>query len=451
VGEALDLTMNNLLTSLFEFLSLHDSNVRWVLVGSIILGMSTGAVGCFAFLQRRSLVGDTLAHAALPGVTIAFLLTQSRNPITILIGATVSCGLGFLCCEYLIHRTKVKEDSALAIVLSVFFALGIFLLSIIQRMPLGNQAGLDKLLFGQAASLVQRDIIVLSSFAILVLAYIILFYRQLRVLIFDPIYARTIGLNTRALHTSLSVTLIFAVVIGLQLVGVVLVAALLLTPAAGARYWTNQLWKMIALASFFGGLAGLIGTQISYSAPRMPTGPWMVVAITIIFGFSLVLAPSRGLFARWYRNRRNNRRTAEENILRSMFKFAEAGPGRDLLIEPGQILSFSRLSSAALDRIIQRLLKRHELRRSGLHIGFTESGFHHAEALTRRHRLWEAYLTEQLQIPADHVHADAEEIEHILSPELEVALVAEIQQAEKDPHGKIIPAQRAGKGDGNES
>lgn len=443
--------MDIFLGNLFAFMALHDSNVRWVLAGSILLGMSTGAVGCFAFLQRRSLVGDTLAHAALPGVTVAFLLTHSRDPITILIGAAISCGLGFLCCEYLIHRTKIKEDSALAIVLSLFFALGIFLLSIIQRMPLGNQAGLDKLLFGQAASLVQRDIVILSLFAILVMAYIVLSYRQLRVIIFDPLYASTIGLHTKLLHASLSLTLILAVVIGLQLVGVVLVAALLLTPAAAARYWTNQLWKMLALAALFGGLAGLIGTQISYSAPRMPTGPWMVVAITIIFAFSLIAAPSRGLFARWYRSRRHLRRIAEENVLRSMFKFAEAGPGKEILIEPGQILSFRKFSSATLDRIIQRLLKRQELRRSGLYIGFTESGFRRAESLTRRHRLWEAYLTEQLQIPADHVHADAEEIEHILSPELETALVAEIQQVVKDPHGKIIPSPRANNGDNNES
>ncbi len=418
---------------------LDNSNVRWVLAGACFLGLSTGLIGCFAFLQKKSLVGDTLAHAALPGVAAAFLITQNKSPFILALGATISCGLGFAACEYLSRRTKIKEDSALAIVLSLFFAAGVFLLSIIQRQPSGTQAGLDKLLFGQAAALVPSDLTLLAIVSLLTILFVVCFFRPLRALVFDPVYASTTLTQSHRLRWMLAFMLVLIVVTGLQLVGVVLVAALLLTPAAAARYWSDRLQNILILAALFGTISGIVGTQISLIAPRMPTGPWMVVTITLIFALSLACAPHRGLLARAYRRRRYSRRIHEENILRSLYKFSEKEVGAATLIEPRNILAFHSLSRASLERHIARLVHRGELRFQGTKLGFTPRGHKRAEALTRRHRLWEAYLNKSLQLPPDHVHADAEEIEHILSPDLEEALHRELDGATEDPHGRSIP------------
>ena len=246
---------------------------------------------------RRSLVGDALAHAALPGVALAYLWTGSKALPVLLAGAAVSGVVGVLFMQFVTNFTRIKADAAIGIVLSVFFGIGIVLLTHIQRAGSGNQSGLDKFLFGQAASLVDDDLKVMSVLAALIILVLALFFKEFKALIFDPGFLQTLGYSTRWIDVLLMGLIALTVMVGLQAVGVVLVAAMLITPAVTARFWTERLGTMVLLAAAFGGFAGVVGTFISSLAPRIPTGPVMVLVATLSFVVSALLAPQRGVGA----------------------------------------------------------------------------------------------------------------------------------------------------------
>lgn len=422
---------------LIEFWTLENPNVVWVLLGSLLLGASAGVIGCFTFLRKRSLIGDAMAHAALPGVTTAFILFESRNPLVILVGAALSCFLGMFAIEYLSKHTKIKPDSALAIVLSVFFAVGIFQLTQIQKNPIAAQAGLDKLLFGQAASLVRSDVIILGSIAFLVMGFVTVFFRKLKLISFDRLFSQTCGVHTRTYDFILALMVVLSVVIGLQLVGVVLIAAIVLTPAAAARYWSNNLSTVVILAGIFGAVSGALGANISYAAPHMPTGPWIVVAVTMIFLCSMFFAPERGIVSRLLMQRRVRHKIHDENTLRTLYKLSETALEKGAQIK--NVLNFRKMNARELYASARRLENQGYCRHVADSYLLSEKGVARALELTRAHRLWELYLHKAIDIPADHVHADAEEIEHILTPELEEQIIEQVGKDKLDPHGQKIP------------
>lgn len=427
-----------MLAKLLEFWSLSNPNVVWVLLGSALLGSCAGVIGCFTFLRKRSLVGDAMAHAALPGVTTAFIFFESRDPLVILLGATFSCFIGMFSIEYLSRNTKVKPDSALAIVLSVFFAVGIFQLTQIQKSPTAAKAGLDKLLFGQAASLVRSDVVTLSLIAFFVLSFVAIFFRKLKLISFDRTFAETRGVSIVFYDFMLALLVVLSVVIGLQLVGVVLIAALVLTPAASARYWSNNLAIILILAGLFGAFSGVVGANISYLAPQMPTGPWIVVATTMIFIVSMMFAPSRGIYSRFLMQKGMRHKIHDENTLRTLYKLSE-----DCLAGGAQIttvLNYRKMKPQELYASAKRLERSGFLQKGGDSYVLTENGVKRALELTRSHRLWELYLHKEVDMPIDHLHDDAEEIEHILTPDLEQQIVEEIGEEAFDPHGSKIPS-----------
>lgn len=430
----------------FEFWSLSDPNVVWVLCGAILLGAGAGTIGSFAFLRKRSLTGDVLAHAALPGVTTAFMLFQSRDPLIILGGAVVSCLIGYLTIEYLIHNTRIKEDSAFAIVLSLFFAVGVMQLTGIQKSGAASQAGLDKLLFGQAAGLVRNDVILLGTIAAGLILMVALFFRQFKAVSFDRQFAATAGLSVRFYELLLALALVLSVVIGLQLVGVVLMAAILLTPPAAARYWTDDLALMLFLSAVFGALAGVAGVNISYLAPRMPTGPWMVMGISVIFVLSLLFAPKRGMISRFRRYIKLSRRVNEENVLRTIYKIGESQDDMKTAVDGGMILNYRNMHVRDMEAALSRLVRKNMLLKDGAKYTLSGRGLARAGEVTRFHRLWELYLTRRINVAEDHVHDEAEDIEHILTPELEARLLAELDSPLTDPHGKSIPVPGEGGG-----
>jgi len=425
-----------------EFFTFSNVNVTFVFVGCVLLGMSTGVLGCFAFLRKRSLLGDALAHAALPGVCVAFLLTGTKNPLIILGGAMVSCWLGALSVELIVRYTRCKEDSALGMVLSVFFGAGIVLLTYIQRTGEAAQAGLDKFLFGQAAALIDGDVWTLGILSVLILAVVALAYKEFKVFSFDPDFAAAIGLPVRLVEIILATLIVVAVGIGLQAVGVVLMAAMLVTPAAGARYWTDRLGIMLFAAGGFGALSGGLGAYISYLSPKMPTGPWMVVAATLLFAFSFFFAPRRGVLQRLLRYYRFRRRTAEENVLRTLYLLGEPLGNWVHSFSASELLQYRSMPTPELARTLSRLIvKALVIEPSQGRYALTEFGVTRAARVTRLHRLWELYLTRKLEIAPDHVHDDAEEIEHILTPELERRLEALLEHPEEDPHASRIPGR----------
>lgn len=282
---------------------LFDYTLRNVALGGMLLGIVAGVLGAFAVLRRQALLGDTLSHAALPGICIAFMLTGSRAPLILLIGAGIAGWIGTLIFLRTIKATKLSEDTMLGVVLSVFFGVGILLLTFIQQQNNANQAGLDKYLFGQAASLIGRDVRMFAVLGVGALAAVYLFYKEFKLLSFDPEFAASLGLPVRRLDIMLTSLLVVAVMIGLQTVGVVLMAAMIIGPGTAARQWTDRLRTMLVLSGVFGGLAGVTGAVISVQASRLPTGPMIILSLTVIVFASLLFAPRHGILAEWWRRR----------------------------------------------------------------------------------------------------------------------------------------------------
>ena len=302
--------------ALWHFLSLDDPNVRWVVIGCMLIGAGASVVGCFLFLRKQSLVGDAVAHSVLPGVAFGFLLAGEKNPLFLLVGAAVAGWISILAMEMIRSRSRLKPDAAIAIVLSSFFALGMMLLSYIQNDPAGQHAGLNNFLFGKAASMLYQDVLVFSAVDLLLILLIILFFPYLKVYAFDPQFAKTAGLPVRFLEILLATLTMLAVATGIQTVGVVLMAALLITPAAAARFWTNNLKVMLIVAVLFGVMAALAGCYISLMAPAMATGPWIVVVLSVLAFGSILLAPA-GMVAR----NRSRRRHREKLLLEGRNSF----------------------------------------------------------------------------------------------------------------------------------
>lgn len=286
---------------------IFDYTLRNVALGSMLLGIVSGVLGSFAVLRRQGLLGDALSHAALPGIAIAFMLTGSRETIVLLLGAGIAGWLGTMLFMRIVSGTSLSEDTALGVLLSTFFGVGIMLLTLIQNQNNANQAGLDRYLFGQAAALVASNV---RTFAILGgIAFIILiaFYKEFKLLSFDPDFAASIGLRTRTLDILLTSLLVIAVMIGLQTVGVVLMAAMVIGPGAAARQWTDRLVTMLVLAGCFGAMSGVIGAVISVQADRLPTGPMIILTLTTIVLISLFFAPKHGYLPEYVRQRRNRK------------------------------------------------------------------------------------------------------------------------------------------------
>jgi manganese/zinc/iron transport system permease protein len=292
---------------------LGDPNMRWIFFGCLLLGLSSGVIGSFSYLRKQSLVGDTLAHAALPGICIAFMLTGVKSIGVFLIGAGIAGMIATFGIGFITRHSRLKQDAALGIVLTSFFGLGIVLLTFIQHGDYGNQSGLDKFLFGQAAAMVGSDVVTMSIVSVALVTVCTLLFKQFKLISFDPGFAKGLGYPVALLEQLLMLLVVVAVVAGIQAVGVVLIAALLITPAVSARYWTNRLGVMVALSGAFGALSGALGTWISSSVSNLPTGPVTVLAATALFGFSVLLGPERGLLAKRLLRERVKRRFRLEN------------------------------------------------------------------------------------------------------------------------------------------
>lgn len=272
---------------------LSDYTLRTVALGAAILGVLSGALGSYAVLRRQSLLGDALAHATLPGVALAFLLTQTRSTPVLMTGAAISAAAGAWLILAVVGRTRIKQDAALAITLSVFFGAGTVLLTALAASGTAGQSGIDRFIFGQAATMVASDVRVMAIVAVLALAVVWLLSKELRLVAFDPAFARSLGYPVRRLDLLLTGLLVVAIVVGIQTVGVVLMAAMLVTPAAAARQWTQRLTTMIVLAAVLGGVAGVGGALLSASAPDLPTGPVIVLVATAIFLVSALAGTHR--------------------------------------------------------------------------------------------------------------------------------------------------------------
>lgn len=425
--------------TLFEFLSFEDPNIRFVVLGAVLLTSSSAIVGSFTFLNKKSLIGDAIAHAVLPGVCLGFLLSGTKNPVFLVAGAFTTGSLSILVVNYITSKTRIKEDTAIGLVLSVFFGVGIFLLTIIQKSGNAAQSGLDSFLFGKAAALVAEDLVVFGTVAVLLLLCVFLLFKEFTLLAFDKNFAIAMGLPVRGIEMVLTSLIVLAVVIGIQAVGVVLMAAILITPAAAARFWTDKIKVMIILAAAFGALSGITGAYISFVAPAMPTGPWIVIVISTIAFISFFFAPKRGIINRYIRQTIIRRTINDENILKAFYQLGEAQSDFMVQRQASEIIKKRKMSAPAMKKILDRLEGQGYLRHVDSRWELTEEGRVRAERVVRLHRLWELYLTTKLHLAPDHVHDDAETIEHLLTPELEAELERVLNYPKVDPHSAAIP------------
>ncbi len=435
--------------------TLQNYNTRLVVLSTTLLGAASGLIGTFLLLRKRSLMGDALSHACLPGIGLAFILSVSMGgtgkslPI-LLLGASVT-GLAGVGLVMLIHNTtRIKDDAAMGIVLSVFFGLGVALLGMIQTAPGASAAGLENFIYGKTASMVMQDFLLIASAAVAVLLCALLFTKELTLLCFDEDYADAQGWPVHALDVLMLAMVALVTVVGLQAVGLILIIAFLITPAAAARFWTHDLRRMLWLAALLGGTSGWLGASISALLPRLPAGAVIVLVAAAVFVISMIFGSSRGVLLRLLSLRRLRHKVGSQHLLRAVYEILEAQAAREgqpvvnKPIDLDQLLAHRSWSRARLYRLIRRAKREDHIDYfDGRRLCLTESGFGQAARITRNHRLWEMYLIRYADIAPAHVDRDADTVEHVLAPDMVRQLEDELhrrnQLTQVPPSPHVMP------------
>lgn len=354
-----------------------DYTLRTITLGTAILGAVTGMLGSFAVLRKQSLLGDAISHAALPGIAIAFLITGTKESNVLLLGALISGLIGTFWIRGIIKKTHLKSDTALGLILSLFFGFGMLLLTFIQKQPNANQAGLDKYLFGQAATLVESDVWMMAIVTGICLVVLLLFWKEFKILLFDADYTKTLGFNTKAIDILITSFIVLAIVLGLQTVGVVLMSAMLLAPAAAARQWTNSLGVMVFLSAIFGAFSGVFGTAVSATQNNLSTGPVIVIIASIFVLVSFVFSPSRGLLFKQIRFIKNRRDLQLHKTLAFMYNIVES---HDNISHPHAIKILNNFQGYTKSTL-QKLVQKNYVKLEGNMWSLTEDGFQTASNL----------------------------------------------------------------------
>lgn len=433
-------------SELRSLLTLQDYNTRIVILGTAALGTAAGMIGTFMLLRKRALLGDALSHATLPGIAIAFILMTlaggtGKSLPGLLIGATVTGLLGVAAILVIRGMTRIKEDAALGIVLSVFFGLGVALLGIIQNMDRGSAAGLETFIYGKTASMLRGDAQLIGITAILVAIICALLFKEFTLLCFDQTYARTQGWPALGLDLTLMAFVTAVTVIGLQAVGLILIIALLIIPPAAARFWTERLSTMLIVAAVLGALSGVLGAAASALQPRMPAGAIIVVAASVLFVVSMFFGTSRGVLRGWLRQRRLVRRVGQQHLLRAILELIEhrTPTGAAMTKQP---VSFDEIAArrAWWPGELNRLLRRAAHDELLVHlpdgtVQLTDVGWSEAQRIVRNHRLWEMYLITHADVAPSHVDRDADMIEHVLG----TAMVLKLEGLLRDRDAVAMP------------
>ena len=439
--------------SLLRVLTLDDYNTRLVVLATMVLGTASGIVGSFTLLRKRALLGDALSHATLPGIGLAFLLApllhvDGKSLPVLMVGAALSGSVGMLSILLIRKASKLKEDAALGIVLSVFFGGGLALLGIAQQVPEGHAAGLESFIYGKTASIIAEDawwILIAGSVSVVVLFCL---YKELRLLCFDDGYARSRGYLTGLLDFVLMATVVWVTIVGLQAVGLILMIALLVIPAAAARFWTRHMGSMTIWAAVFGAFSCMLGAMISALAPRLPSGATIVTTSSLLFAASMLIGRERGVVIQWWRRRQMQKRIDRRRALRGIYELLERH-ANEPWVSYADLLSLRSWSSRRLETELRRLYADGLIRRRRTDIALTSSGQIEARRYTREHRLWEIYLITHADVATERVDQDAEHIEDCLEPvmieELERLLdqSASSQAVPASPHGIDVAVSSA--------
>lgn len=432
--------------------TLRDYNTRVIFAGVSVLGAAGGLVGTFLLLRKRSLLSDTVSHCTMPGIALAFILAEAagfsgRSLPVLLTGAVVTGVLGMLAVATIRAHTKIKDDAALALVLSVFFGLGIALMVVVQQLPSGNIAGLSHFIYGKAASMTGSDarFILCASLAVAVACGLL--FKEFKLLCFDHDFARSQGWPVVALDLTLMGLVVAVTVIGLQAVGLLLVVALLIIPSAAARFWSHRLGVTMLVAAAIGASSGLVGVALSSLFPKLPAGAVIVLATTTCFAFSFVFGAKRGLLRRWLDERTVTRRVRRQHLLRAVYEWCETatppperGPGLlDRPVACAELQAANRWSPGYLGALLRLGLAEGLLTAGSGPREFRLSplGMIEARKVTRNHRLWETYLLQYAAVAPQHIHHNADQIEHVVDP----VIINELEELLADRYGGVsVPA-----------
>ena len=423
-----------MISNLFYFL--EDAVAQKVIFGVAVIGFISGVVGVFSFLRKKTLVTDAISHAVLPGVCVGFLFAGTKDPVILMTAAVVVGWLSVWMIDLIVRTTKLKEDAAIAIVSTFFFAIGSVLLSYISKSENAEQTGLKNFLFGNAATMTDLDVNVFVVVSLVILLVVVLFFKQFKLFCFDEAFSKVIGLPVKSIEFLLSTLTVLTVAIGIQAVGVVLMSALLIAPASAARYWTNKLSLMLVIAGFFGLFSGVFGVIVSTFKEAMPTGPWIVTILFLFTILTLLFAPKKGWFSIKKLNDFNKFKIMEENLLKVFYQYLEEGKEE---LEVMDILEKRPVDTSDLETVLSRLQKKGLLHKKDQSYQLTINGNVEAMRIVRSHRLWELYLTQRMKFKDDHIHGSAETIEHLITPEIELELLKELDFPKEDPHNKTIP------------
>lgn len=418
------------------FFTFQDPSIFYVVIGITLLGLGSAYVGAYSFLDKKALLGDAISHAVLPGICLGFILAGEKNPFYIVGGAFVSGAIATFLSSWLKKNTKLSEDAIIASILSIFFGFGIVLLTVIQKSGNPEMAGLNQFIFGNAIAILEEDLWIYGGLAVLIIVSLSVFQKEFSLLVFNADFGTSIGYPMGMIRLVFNVLMILSVVIGIQAIGVVLMAALLITPGAAARFWTDNLSKMLLLSGLFAVLSGIAGTYVSFVIPQMPTGPWVVVCLSLIAFLSFLFAPKKGTLSRYFSRNKYLKKTQNEHVLKALYKAKELGEP-PLSIE--KIYALYPYQKKQTSRSINYLFKNGLVIKNQDIIRLSDYGISEAQRVVRLHRLWESYLTEYMNIAPDHVHDSAEKLEHIITPELEAMLEKRLNFPALDPHQETIP------------
>jgi manganese/zinc/iron transport system permease protein len=441
--------------SLFSFFT--DPILRAPTIGCMFMCLAASLMGVIVFLRKQSLIGEALSHAAYPGVILGVIvagilsLHESEElllSLMVLTGAFLTALLGIWAIHALERRMKVSSDAALCFVLSTFFGVGLTLASEVQFSFTTLYKQSLTYLYGQAATMTDIHIFIYGILAFVVLIFIFFFYKELQIITFDRQYAKSLGIHAKFIDTLLLFLVALAVIIGIRSVGVILMSAMLIAPAVAARQFTNRLYILFILAALFGTSSGFLGNYFSvqltetfsltYPSARiiLPTGPMIVLVATTICICSLLFAPERGLLVRIWRIACFRYTCICENILKVMWRI-----GPEATISLHQIAKFQTISRIYLTFLLWRMSRNGWIKQEADFLyRLTLDGQLRAAKIVRLHRLWEVYLANYLGVGIERVHRNAEEMEHIINPELEKELTLLLNDPKQDPHQQPIPS-----------
>lgn len=422
-----------------------DPIYRAPFIGSMFMCLASALMGTYLLVKRRTLIGESLSHAAYPGVVLSivvgallFLPSNDWMILVVLGGAFLCSFLGMLVIEKLHVRYKIHLDAAMCLILSLFLGVGVLVASRIQfTHPVWYQQA-QVFIYGQAATMSDRHIVIYGILSLVTALFMITRFRQVELVAFDRPFAQSLGLNLRPIDLTIVGLIVLSIVVGIRSVGVIMMAGMLIAPAVSARSFTHRFSHVMILSGVFGLLSGFGGNYLSVILSKqgvsLPTGPMILLFSVALSLLSLLFAPKRGAVSRFIRIFRFRKKRVSENIIKTLWK-----EGVDKPLNIKGIKRWNPMINSRLKWQLTSLKREGWIQKMPEGYLLTPDGVKRASHLVRLHRLWELYLTSCLDVDEERVHHSAEEMEHIITPELECQLTELLKDPEKDPHQKPIP------------